>query len=88
MRVWLSLRILHKKLPSVTAIRFWGKIFGLKANYYIAEAEFEAESDPDEDVPGPWDKWRPPRKPRVPKPEADQGQTFQGEFHPMHTLCH
>ncbi|VDN10559.1 unnamed protein product [Dibothriocephalus latus] len=77
MRVWLALRLLHKKLPSVTALRFWGKIFAIKANYYIAEAEFEPESEPDDGVPGPWDKWR---LPKPPKNKGDQDPTdFQGK---------
>ncbi|EUB60383.1 Tyrosine-protein kinase transmembrane receptor ROR1 [Echinococcus granulosus] len=34
-------------------------------DYYIVEAEFEGDSDPSEKIPGPWDKWRPPRPPKV-----------------------
>ncbi|BHF75701.1 Radial spoke head protein 4 A [Sparganum proliferum] len=84
MRVWLALRLLHKKLPSVTALRFWGKIFGTKANYYIAEAEFEAESEPDEEVPGPWDKWR---LPKPPKNKGDQDPTDFQVSPPLSYYC-
>eukprot|EP00108_Taenia_solium_P002002 TsM_000933000 transcript=TsM_000933000 gene=TsM_000933000 len=65
-RIWLALRFLWKVLQEdVTKLRFWGKIYGQKSDYYIVEAEFEGDSDPSEKIPGPWDKWRPPKPPKV-----------------------
>lgn len=32
-----------EKHPAISSCRFWGKMFGLKANYYVLEAEFTQE---------------------------------------------
>ncbi len=42
------------------------------------EAEFEADSDPSEAIPGPWDKWRLPKPPKVVR-EQDT-EEFQGKL--------
>ncbi len=50
-RIALSLRELVKTWP-IQTVRFWGKILGLKQNYYVAEAEFpegEYETDISDD---------------------------------------
>ncbi|VDM31608.1 unnamed protein product, partial [Hydatigera taeniaeformis] len=65
-RIGLALRFLWKVLQdSVTKLRFWGKIYGQKSDYYIVEAEFEGDSEPIDKIPGPWDKWRLPKPPKV-----------------------
>ena len=38
-KVWLSLKILVDSKPLQT-VRFWGKIFGLENNYYVAEVDY------------------------------------------------
>lgn len=35
------MKTLIDEKPTIQKLRFWGKIFGLKKNYYIVEAEFE-----------------------------------------------
>lgn len=46
-RIALSLRELVKVWP-IQTVRFWGKVLGLKQNYYVAEAEFpEGEYETD-----------------------------------------
>jgi radial spoke head protein 4/6 len=37
-RIWLALKQLVEKYP-LESIRFWGKIFGIEQNYYIAEVK-------------------------------------------------
>jgi radial spoke head protein 4A len=46
-RVYLGLRQLADTYP-LQRVRFWGKIFGTKANYYIAEVEFRDGEDYEE----------------------------------------
>ncbi|VUZ45027.1 unnamed protein product [Hymenolepis diminuta] len=71
-RIWLALRHLRKVLgDSVTKLRFWGKVFGIKANYYIIESEFLPGTEPNKNIPGPWDNWRYPKPdPKMPDPES------------------
>jgi radial spoke head protein 4A len=38
-RIWLALKQLVEKYP-LESIRFWGKIFGIEQNYYIAEVKY------------------------------------------------
>merc|ERR1712173_240171 len=38
-RVYLAMKQLCEKEPTMTECRFWGKIMGLKANYYIVEGK-------------------------------------------------
>lgn len=52
-------RVLKDERPQ---LRFWGKIFGRKANYYIIEAEVVGD-EPSPQIPGPWDDWQPPKPP-------------------------
>ena len=50
----LTIKLLTQKYPLVSAV-FWGKVFGTRANYIIAEAEFqegEGEDDDEEDTNG------------------------------------
>ncbi|XP_065882304.1 radial spoke head protein 6 homolog A-like [Dysidea avara] len=48
-RVLLSLKKLTVTEP-LSTVRFWGKVFGLEANYYIAEAEYqEGEGEEEEE---------------------------------------
>lgn len=48
-RINLSLKQLTEKYP-LASTKFWGKIFGTKANYIIAEAEFqEGEGEEEEE---------------------------------------
>lgn len=42
------------------------------------EAEFEADSEPSDRIPGPWDKWHPPKSPKV-VIEQDTNE-FKGEI--------
>lgn len=35
-RIWLAMKSLVEKYP-LESIRFWGKLFGIEENYYIAE---------------------------------------------------
>lgn len=46
-RIFLSLKILIDTYP-IRTCRFWGKIFGIHANYLIAEVEFFEGEDPEE----------------------------------------
>ncbi|XP_028409722.1 radial spoke head protein 4 homolog A-like [Dendronephthya gigantea] len=46
-RVFLALKKLVDSNPILTC-RFWGKMFGLQNNYYIAEVEFREGEDPEE----------------------------------------
>lgn len=48
-RVWLSLKNLVEKYP-LESIRFWGKIFGIEQNYYIAEVKFQEGKDEEEEA--------------------------------------
>ncbi len=41
------MKVLLNEKPSIQKLRFWGKIFGLKNNYYIAEADFDTYDDLD-----------------------------------------
>lgn len=43
-RIWLALKQLVEKYP-LESIRFWGKIFGIEQNYYIAEVKFQEGKD-------------------------------------------
>jgi radial spoke head protein 4/6 len=43
-RIWLSLKKLVDKYP-LESIRFWGKLFGINANYYVAEVQFQEGKD-------------------------------------------
>jgi len=47
-RIWLSLKQLVDK-GHFEKLRFWGKIFGTEKNYYVAEAEQNAEEEADDD---------------------------------------
>ncbi|KAL9952056.1 hypothetical protein ACROYT_G039256 [Oculina patagonica] len=46
-RVFLALKLLIDTQP-IRTCRFWGKIFGIHANYVIAEVEFFEGEDPEE----------------------------------------
>lgn len=46
--IWLSLKQLVDK-GHFEKLRFWGKIFGTEKNYYVAEAEQNAEEEADDD---------------------------------------
>lgn len=46
-RIFLALKILIDSQP-IRTCRFWGKIFGIHANYFIAEVEFFEGEDPEE----------------------------------------
>lgn len=48
-RVWLALKQLVEKYP-LDSIRFWGKIFGIEENYYIAEVKFQEGKDEEEEA--------------------------------------
>jgi len=48
-RVWLALKQLVEKYP-LESIRFWGKIFGIEENYYIAEVKFQEGKDEEEEA--------------------------------------
>ena len=43
-RIWLGLKQFVDKYD-LESIRFWGKIFGLEQNYYIAEVQFQEGKD-------------------------------------------
>lgn len=40
-RIWLLMKGLLQEKSDIQKLRFWGKIFGMKKNYYIVEADFE-----------------------------------------------
>ena len=42
-RVWVAIKVLANTLPEAVKVRFWGKIFGLKRNYFVAEVEFKKD---------------------------------------------
>jgi radial spoke head protein 4A len=48
-RVWLALKALVEKYP-LESIRFWGKIFGIEQNYYVAEVKFQDGKDEEEEA--------------------------------------
>lgn len=48
-RIWLLMKALLSEKKSIRKIRFWGKIFGIEKNYYIAEADLDAFDDVDTD---------------------------------------
>lgn len=50
-RIFLALTILIDTQP-IRTCRFWGKIFGIHANYIIAEVEFFEGEDPEEQLDG------------------------------------
>lgn len=47
-RINLALKELSQSQPLVS-VRFWGKIFGTRANYFIAEAEYQEGEGEQED---------------------------------------
>ncbi|CAF0744569.1 unnamed protein product [Brachionus calyciflorus] len=49
-RIWLALKQLVEKY-ALESIRFWGKIFGIEQNYYIAEVKFQEGKDEEEEEP-------------------------------------
>jgi radial spoke head protein 4A len=50
-RVWLALKQLVEKHP-FESIRFWGKLFGIQENYYVAEVKFQKGQDEEEEAEG------------------------------------
>eukprot|EP00746_Dinoflagellata_sp_MGD_P163850 gnl/MRDRNA2_/MRDRNA2_92111_c0_seq1.p1 gnl/MRDRNA2_/MRDRNA2_92111_c0~~gnl/MRDRNA2_/MRDRNA2_92111_c0_seq1.p1 ORF type:complete len:442 (+),score=144.76 gnl/MRDRNA2_/MRDRNA2_92111_c0_seq1:88-1413(+) len=52
-QIMCSLRKLaaDQEAEGITKLRFWGKILGTQADYYVAEAQLEAAGDPDENDP-------------------------------------
>lgn len=46
-RIFLALKKLVDSNPILTC-RFWGKLFGLNSNYYLAEVEFREGEDPED----------------------------------------
>ncbi len=48
-RVWLALKQLVEKYP-LDSIRFWGKVFGIEENYYVAEVKFQEGKDEEEEA--------------------------------------
>lgn len=48
-RIWLSLKQLVEKYP-LESIRFWGKVFGVEENYYVAEVKFQDGKDEEEEA--------------------------------------
>merc|ERR1712139_212813 len=49
LRVYFALKQLCEQ-QALASCRFWGKVMGLKANYYIAEVSFREEEEEEEDV--------------------------------------
>merc|ERR1712048_988347 len=48
-RIYLAMKQLCEKEPTMEQCRFWGKIMGLKANYYIVEGKLPPQDDDDEE---------------------------------------
>eukprot|EP00794_Sanderia_malayensis_P018767 gene18767-20658_t len=48
-RIFLSLKQLVFSYP-LTSVKFWGKLFGVQANYLVAEVEFREGEDAEEEV--------------------------------------
>ncbi|RNA09951.1 radial spoke head 4 -like protein, partial [Brachionus plicatilis] len=46
-RIWLALKQLVEKY-ALESIRFWGKVFGIEQNYYVAELKFQEGKDEEE----------------------------------------
>jgi radial spoke head protein 4A len=79
-RIWLALKQLVDK-HALESIRFWGKLFGIEQNYYIAEVQFqegkdeegeaEAEAENKEEDPIPKPAHKPP--PVIPREENGHG---------------
>ena len=46
-RIWLALKQLVEKY-ALESIRFWGKLFGIEQNYYVAELKFQEGKDEEE----------------------------------------
>ena len=44
-RIWLSMKALLDEKTNIQKLNFWGKIFGIKNNYYITEADFDTFDD-------------------------------------------
>jgi hypothetical protein len=40
-RIWLSMKVLLNEKTNIQKLSFWGKIFGIKNDYYIVEAGFD-----------------------------------------------
>lgn len=47
-RIYLAMKQLCESQPTMEQCRFWGKIMGLKANYYICEGRLPASDDDDD----------------------------------------
>ena len=47
-RILLALKQLTREFP-LASVKFWGKIYGTKANYIIAEAEFQEGQGEEDD---------------------------------------
>merc|ERR1712159_5286 len=47
-RVYLAMKQLCEREPTMEQVRFWGKIMGLKANYYIVEGKLPPSDEDDE----------------------------------------
>ncbi|CAF3944671.1 unnamed protein product [Rotaria magnacalcarata] len=45
--IWVLMKTLVNDKPNIQKLRFWGKIFGIKNNYYIVEADFDTFDDVD-----------------------------------------
>ncbi|CAF2991559.1 unnamed protein product [Rotaria socialis] len=45
--IWVLMKALLNDKPNIQKLRFWGKIFGIKNNYYIVEADFDTFDDVD-----------------------------------------
>ncbi|CAF1444669.1 unnamed protein product, partial [Adineta ricciae] len=40
--IWVSMKMLAIENPNIQKLRFWGKIFGMRNDYYIVEADFHS----------------------------------------------
>lgn len=83
-----SIQKLIRSKPLATA-RFWGKVFGIEKDYYIAEAEFNdgerphpepAEEGEDEPKKEEEDQDDGEEKPRIVPPEEDAGPNLYNYF--------
>jgi len=92
-RIFLALKSLAMECTFVS-VRFWGKIFGVKANYYIVEAEYregegdkpsididDDETNDNEATGGDSDIEEPKEDERLPKPDWKEPDPIRSEDH-------
>lgn len=95
LRVALALKALAAEKP-LRSVRFWGKIFGTKMNYVVAECEWQEGEEPqpeeaaDEDAADDEEEpegWAPPKSKFVAPPAAPAEEYGQGVNKKVYFVC-